>query len=71
MKITSQEKKSYVLAEKGDLKILFVCKELEKLELEKGDKAVVGLIKSQLQRDWRKPLLQKLSQLAKRYGVKE
>ena len=65
---TAQEKKRYVLSTHNDLKILATCKLLEKLRLAKHDKELVKLIKTQLQQNWRKPLLQQLDKLMKKYA---
>lgn len=67
MKVTVPEKRRYVLAKAADLEVLACCKRLEKLKLKKSDKDVVKLIKTQLEKDWRKPLLQKLNSLLKKY----
>ena len=65
---TAQEKKRYVLSTLNDLKILADCKRLEKLRLAKHDKELVKLIKTQLRHEWRKPLLQQLDKLMKKYA---
>jgi len=56
----------YVMADKRDYEILSKIKELEKKKLEKEDKEIIKLIKTQLERDWRKPLLVKLDKLLKK-----
>ena len=67
-KVTSVEKRNYVLSTNGDFNILAKCKQLEKLKLTKEDKLLVKLIKTQLEDDWRKHLLKKLNQLLEKYG---
>ena len=67
-KATAQEKKRYVLRTHADLEILAECKILGKLRLAKHDKEIVKLIKTQLQQEWRKPLLQQLNKLLKNYA---
>ena len=67
LKATAQERKMYVLRTRTDLEILAECKHLQKLRLTKQDNEIVKLIKTQLKRDWRKPLLQKLNKLLKKY----
>lgn len=67
LKATAQEKKVYVLRTRADIEILAGCKRLQKLRLAKRDNEIVKLIKTQLKREWRKPLLQKLNKLLKRY----
>jgi len=59
----------YVLKTKRDLEILNLCKRLEKLKLSKKDKDLVALIKTQLERDWRKYLLTELEELLKKYNT--
>ncbi|MDD5626495.1 MAG: hypothetical protein PHW01_00555 [Patescibacteria group bacterium] len=68
--LTPLEKSKYVLATDIDFEILAQCKKLEKLHLTSGDKILVQLIKSQLEDDWRKPLLKILNQLLKKYKKK-
>ncbi len=57
--------KKYPLKTKRDLQILNLCKSLEKSKLTKEDKYLVKLIKTQLEKDWRKYLLAKLNKLLK------
>ncbi|MBI1936375.1 hypothetical protein HYS31_08135 [Candidatus Woesearchaeota archaeon] len=45
-------------------------KQLKKLELTKEDKVSIWLIKTQLEFDWRKYLIQRLNQLLKKYRQK-
>ena len=66
-KITPSEKKRYVLSQDKEIKILLKCKQLEKLKLTKQDKYLVKLIKTQLEDDWRKPLLKEVNKLVRRY----
>ena len=68
-KVTTREKKKYLLPTDRDLEILAKCKLLEKLKLNKEDKTLVKFIKTQLEEDWRKPLLKMLNKLLKKYGV--
>ena len=65
MILTKAEKKKYVLKDKKDLVILAKVKELEKRKLNKKDKEVVKLIKTQLKDDWRTPLIKYLNKLLK------
>ena len=65
--VTPAEKKKYLLPTNTDFEILAKCKQLEKLNLTKEDKSLVGFIKTQLEADWRKPLLEKLEQIFKKY----
>ena len=65
-KVTKTEKKKYILSTKEDYEILAKCKQLEKLKLTKEDKFLVGLIKMQLEDNWRGPLLRTLNKLLKK-----
>ena len=58
----------YVLKTKRDIEILNSCKKLEKLKLSKADRDLVTLIKTQLERDWRKYLLNALEKLLIKYN---
>ena len=65
-KATPSEKKKYVLSTNIDFEILSKCKQLEKQKLSKEKKYWVKLIKSQLEDDWRRPLLRALNRLLKK-----
>ncbi|MBT4376958.1 hypothetical protein HOD29_06295 [archaeon] len=67
LKITFKDSKKYVLATDIDIEILGTCKKLEKKHLNKEDKKVVELIKSQLKDEWRTPLTKYLNKLTKKY----
>jgi ATP phosphoribosyltransferase regulatory subunit HisZ len=67
LKIKAKDKKRYPLKEAGDYKILEKIYELEKCKLSLGDKKILNLVRTQLENDWRKPLLKFLDSLAKRY----
>jgi len=60
--------KKYILKTKRDLDILNSCKRLQKLKLSEKDRDLAALIKTQLERDWRKHLINKLNQLEKKYN---
>jgi len=66
-KPTNLEKKRYLLPEKRDLEILGKCRKLEKNKLSKQEKYFVKFIKTQLLKDWRKPLLKELNKLLRKY----
>ena len=57
----------YILNTKRNIQILKLCKKLEKAKLSKNDKALVTLVKTQLEKDWRKHLLIKLNKLVHKY----
>lgn len=67
MKLTAKDKKRYVLKEDRDYQILGEIYKLEKCKLSAEDKRMVELIRTQLEYDWRKPLLKTLDQLVKKY----
>lgn len=62
-KITKAEKRKYALPTKLDIKILIKIKELEKKKLNKENKRMLRLIKTQLEYDWRKPLIKELKRI--------
>jgi len=64
-KITKADKKKYALPTKLDIDILVKIKELEKKKLNKEDKRMLRLIKTQLKADWRKPLIKELNKMEK------
>lgn len=57
----------YILKTKKDIEILKLCKKLEKLRLSADDRKLVSLIRTQLEKDWRKHLLIKLNKLLEKY----
>ena len=66
-KISSSEKKKYVLHSDDDFEILSKCNQLKKLGLTKEHGEIMNLIKTQLESDWRKPLMSYLNKLLKLY----
>ena len=66
-KITPTEKKKYVLSTDDDFEILARIKQLEKKKLSKEDEALVRFLRTQLEDDWRKPLLKVVNGLLKKY----
>lgn len=66
--ITEEEEKGYVLPNEEDYEILSIVKSLENKSLSESDKEIVKLIRTQLEAEWRKPLLEKLKQLLKKYS---
>lgn len=65
--LTPSEKKKYLLPIERDYEILSKIKKLEKLKLSKEDRFIVDFIKTQLERDWRTPLIKELDKIAKKY----
>ena len=66
-KLTPIEKRKYVLSTDDDFEILAKCKQLERLRLTREEKFLIKLIKTQLEDDWRKPLLRILNRLLEKY----
>ena len=66
-KIKKSDKKKYEFVEKRDYAILSKIYQLEKFNLTESDKDLVKFIRTQLKRDWRKPVIQKLDRLLKKY----
>ena len=62
----SEKGKKYLLPTDRDIEILDKCNQLEKLNLSKVEFELVALIKTQLEDDWRTPLLMKLDSLLKK-----
>ncbi|MBI3335805.1 MAG: Type 1 glutamine amidotransferase-like domain-containing protein [Candidatus Portnoybacteria bacterium] len=67
VKITTKDKKRYVLSTDEDWEILGKIYQLEKKKLSTEDKKFVTFIRTQLERDWRTPILQALENLLSRY----
>ncbi|EKD79156.1 MAG: hypothetical protein ACD_41C00152G0007 [uncultured bacterium] len=67
--LTKTETKKYVLSTAKDYEILAKVKQLEKLNLNKDNKLLIKLIKSQLEQDWRKSLMRELDKLLHKYKL--
>ena len=67
LKLSEYERKRYVLKDKEDFIILDKIKEIEKFKLNNNDKGIVKLIRTQLERNWRKSLINYLNKIKKRY----
>ena len=65
--LTKTEKQKYVLSTDKDYEILDKVKRLEKLNLSKEKKLLIKLIKSQLEKNWRKGLIKELNRLLRKY----
>ena len=66
--LTKLETEKYVLSTDEDYEILAKIKKLEKLELTKEDEIFLRFLKTQLEHDWRKPLIKELNRILKEYG---
>ena len=67
MKIKLQDKKKYILADKEDFLILEKIYKLEQKKLSPEDKKLVKFLRTQLEEDWRTPLINFLDKLLKKY----
>ncbi len=66
--LTKTEKKRYVMSTARDYEILSKVKQLEELNLNKEEKYLIKLIRSQLEHDWRKSLIKELDKLLLKYN---
>lgn len=69
--LTEYEKKKYGMSTDKDYEILLKTKRLEKLKLTKEDRFLVKLIRTQLEHDWRKPLMHTLNKILRKYNRKK
>ena len=67
MTVTESEKNKYVLKTEQDYEILTKIKQLEKKKLSSEDKKLVAFLRTQLEEDWRTPLIRFLDALLKKY----
>lgn len=67
VRTTQKERKRYALKEVRDYIILAKVKFLESRKLLKRDRDLIRLLRTQLERDWRKPLIKFLDKLLKKY----
>jgi len=66
--VTPAEKKKYVLSTDQDYEILDKIKQLEKQKLSIKDKELVKFIRTQLEEDWRTPIIKLLDSMLKKYN---
>ena len=69
IKIADWEKKKYPLKDPEDVEVLGKIHEVEKLPLSPQDKALVNFIRTQLEKDWQRRLIEFLENLARKYKV--
>jgi len=69
--ISKRDREKYVLKEAIDEEILIKCKRLETTELNDQYKLLVKLIKTQLEDDWRTPLVKEIARVFKKYFKSE
>jgi hypothetical protein len=67
IKVSAAERKRFVLATDKDLVILAKIKQLKKSSLTPEDKNLINLIQTQLELDWRSPLIKALNKLSRKY----
>lgn len=67
MDVSPEEKKKYVLKTEQDYEILAKIKQLEKKKLSTAEKELVTFLRTQLEEDWRTPMIKKLDALLKKY----
>ncbi|MBI2044579.1 hypothetical protein HYT23_00820 [Candidatus Pacearchaeota archaeon] len=67
MKVTAYEKRNYALSDKEYFVILAKIKNVEKHELSRNDKEIVNLIRTQLKKNWRLPLISYLNKITLKY----
>jgi hypothetical protein len=65
--VSPEEKGKYILSTDTDYKILGKIHRLEKLKLQKEDRKIVKFIRSQLELEWRCPLVRFLDKLLRKY----
>lgn len=65
--IKLKDKKRYVLSTDDDYVILDMIYQLEQKNISKSDRASVKLIRTQLEHDWRIPIIRFLNRLIKKY----
>lgn len=66
--IEPRDKKRYILSTDQDYLILSKICELEKKKLSNKDKALVKLVRTQLEHHWRTPIIRFLNRLLKKYS---
>lgn len=67
LKIKKTDARKLVLSDKKDLQILQIIYVLERKKLSVADRKLIKFIKTQLEKDWRKPLLEFAQDLLKKY----
>ncbi len=65
--LTTSEREKYVMSTDKDYLILSKIKQLETLNLAREDKLLMGLIRTQLEHDWRGHLVRALDRLLRKY----
>jgi len=67
-RLTKFEKSKYVMSTEKDFEILAKIKKIEKIKkISNQDRDMIKFIRTQLERDWRAPLLKSLDKILKKY----
>ena len=64
---SDEEKKKYVFKDEKDFVILDLVHQLEKEDLSSEDRELVNFIRTQLEDDWRSPIITLLKKLINKY----
>lgn len=64
--VSRADLEKYPLVKLFDFEILYKCRQAQKKKLSKEDKRMVKMILSQLEYDWRKPLLKEINRILKK-----
>ena len=67
LNISKSEKRNYVMSTDADFEIISKIRKLEKMGLSKNDTEFIKFMRTQLELDWRIPLIKKLDSLLKKY----
>lgn len=67
IRVTPNDKKRYVLSTDIDYEILHRIYELERRKLYERDKELIKFIRTQLEHDWRQPIIKILKKLMVKY----
>ena len=65
MRLTGYEKRNYVMKDKNDFVILSKIRKLEKRKLGRKEREMIKLVRTQLKRTWRAPLIRHLDKMLK------
>ncbi len=64
---SDEERKKYLLKTEQDYEILDLIHKLESKNLSQEDKELISFIRTQLEDDWRTPIVEFLNKLLKKY----
>lgn len=67
IKVAKEDLERYLLPTDKDYQILGKIYELEKKDLSEEDKRMIALIRTQLEDDWRTPLIDELDSILRKY----